>query len=100
MPLADTIERMHVQVRVGGKKVLWSAKLMEETFDGALASERVVAYDQLLFETVPATFRDDAVRLASVTEVICLSLGPDLPGRVTFEITNFNHEEWETETLQ
>ena len=96
----DVIERMHVKMQVGGKRVLWSARRIEETLARVSVNEEVIAYDELHFETVPATSREDAIRLASTVEVICLSIGPEIPARLTFEIENYNHEEFETETLQ
>ena len=98
--LDETFERVHVKVQVGGKRVLWSARLLLESAYGHTVSDDVIAYDELQFETLPANPGEDAIRLASTVEVICHSIGPEIPARLTFEFINYNHAGWETETLQ
>jgi hypothetical protein len=97
----DTFDRLHVKVEVGGKRVLWSARLVVETVDDIIVSEDVVAYDELQFDTLPADGIEDARRIGSAVEVVLSSLhNIETPARVTFDVTTYTHGEWEKETLQ
>jgi hypothetical protein len=99
--LNDTAERLAVKVQVGGKRVLWSARLVVETVDDIIVSEDVVAYDELQFDTLPGDSIEDARRIGSAVEVVLSSLhNIETPARITFDVTNYNHGSWETETLQ
>jgi hypothetical protein len=95
----DMHRKMRIQMDIGGRRVIWNAKLTD-VINGTVFKEEVIAVDELTFDTVPSDAIADAKRVGSAVEAVFCALSEHMPARIMIDVTNYNHDEWETETLQ
>jgi hypothetical protein len=98
--MIETRPEMRVHIRLMGNAATYTAKVVEVADGGHVMDERIVAFDELGFDTLPMGESDDAVRLASVVEVVCMAVKGEVPAKMVFDVVNLNHAEYESGALQ